>query len=78
MNLEKARIKELRVRSNVLWSPARYGVKYPLLIAVSDSLNFQKFNVGTGLSDKVRANPPKVGSIVVYRFQDLTRDGVPR
>ncbi|KAF8579883.1 DNA ligase/mRNA capping enzyme [Ramaria rubella] len=38
----------------------------------------KKFNVGTGLSDKQRKNPPKIGSIVVYRFQELTRDGVPR
>ncbi|KAJ7176641.1 DNA ligase [Mycena filopes] len=36
------------------------------------------FNVGTGLSDKQRRNPPKIGTIVVYRFQELTRDGVPR
>ncbi|KAJ7040743.1 DNA ligase [Mycena alexandri] len=36
------------------------------------------FNVGTGLSDKLRRNPPKIGSIIVYRFQELTRDGVPR
>ncbi|KAJ7472296.1 DNA ligase/mRNA capping enzyme [Mycena galericulata] len=36
------------------------------------------FNVGTGLSDKQRKNPPKIGSIIVYRFQELTRDGVPR
>ncbi|KAK7050452.1 Dna ligase [Favolaschia claudopus] len=36
------------------------------------------FNVGTGLSDKQRRNPPKIGSIITYRFQELTRDGVPR
>ncbi|EAU82651.2 DNA ligase [Coprinopsis cinerea okayama7 len=36
------------------------------------------FNVGTGLSDKQRKNPPKIGSIIVYRFQELTRDKVPR
>ncbi|KAF8166013.1 hypothetical protein B0H34DRAFT_259419 [Crassisporium funariophilum] len=36
------------------------------------------FNVGSGLTDKIRKNPPKVGSIIVYRFQELTRDGVPR
>ncbi|KAJ2931053.1 hypothetical protein H1R20_g6035, partial [Candolleomyces eurysporus] len=36
------------------------------------------FNVGSGLSDKQRKNPPKIGSIIVYRFQELTRDGVPR
>ncbi|KAJ7853573.1 DNA ligase [Mycena olivaceomarginata] len=36
------------------------------------------FNVGTGLSDQQRKNPPKVGTIITYRFQELTRDGVPR
>jgi DNA ligase 1 len=38
----------------------------------------QTFNVGTGLSDKQRKNPPKIGSIIVYRFQELTKDSVPR
>ena len=38
----------------------------------------QLFNVGTGLTDKQRRNPPEVGSIITYRFQELTRDGVPR
>jgi len=38
----------------------------------------KNFNVGTGLSDKLRQKPPKIGAIVTYRFQELTRDGVPR
>ena len=38
----------------------------------------QFFNVGSGLTDKIRKNPPKIGSIIVYRFQELTRDRVPR
>src|SRR5512140_2034794 len=36
------------------------------------------FNVGTGLSDAERNNPPPVGSIVTYRYQELSDDGVPR
>lgn len=36
------------------------------------------FSVGTGLSDKQRQKPPKIGAIITYRFQELTRDGVPR
>ncbi|KAI5122801.1 hypothetical protein M0805_000144 [Coniferiporia weirii] len=36
------------------------------------------FNVGTGFSDKQRRNPPRVGMIITYRFQELTLDGVPR
>ncbi|EUC59263.1 ATP-dependent DNA ligase domain protein [Rhizoctonia solani AG-3 Rhs1AP] len=38
----------------------------------------KKFSVGSGLTDKQRRGPPKVGTIVTYRFQELTRDGVPR
>ena len=37
-----------------------------------------KFDVGTGLSDAERANPPRIGSTITFRFQELTRDGVPR
>ncbi|KXS17784.1 DNA ligase/mRNA capping enzyme [Gonapodya prolifera JEL478] len=38
----------------------------------------KKFRVGTGFTDRERANPPKVDSIITYRFQELTKDGVPR
>ncbi|KAJ3119220.1 DEAH (Asp-Glu-Ala-His) box polypeptide 34 [Nowakowskiella sp. JEL0407] len=38
----------------------------------------KKFKIGTGLSDKERASPPKIGDIVTYRFQELTPDGIPR
>jgi len=36
------------------------------------------FNCGTGLSDDERNNPPPVGSIITYRYQELSNDGVPR
>nr|HEX4316785.1 DNA ligase [Kofleriaceae bacterium] len=36
------------------------------------------FNVGTGLSDAERNNPPLVGTIITYRYQELSNDGVPR
>ena len=36
------------------------------------------FNVGSGLSDALRKNPPKIGSIVTVRYQELSKDGVPR
>ena len=29
-------------------------------------------------SDHDRAHPPKIGTIITYRFQELTNDGVPR
>lgn len=36
------------------------------------------FQVGTGLSDAERERPPRIGSRITVRFQELTRDGVPR
>ncbi|KAJ3148125.1 hypothetical protein HDU89_004972 [Geranomyces variabilis] len=38
----------------------------------------KQFKIGTGLDDDCRRNPPPVGSIVTYRFQELTQDKVPR
>ncbi len=37
-----------------------------------------RFSVGTGLSDAERENPPPVGTIITFRYQELSRDGVPR
>lgn len=36
------------------------------------------FNVGTGFTDAERQNPPKIGSVITFRYQELTDDGVPR
>jgi len=36
------------------------------------------FYVGTGLSDAQRRNPPKIGSIITFRYFELSKDGVPR
>ena len=37
-----------------------------------------KFKIGSGFSDEERANPPKIGSIITYKYQNLTTKGVPR
>jgi DNA ligase-1 len=37
-----------------------------------------RFSVGTGLSDAERGNPPALGSIITFRYQELSNDGVPR
>ena len=36
------------------------------------------FSVGTGFSDAQRQNPPAVGSLITYRYQEMTDRGVPR
>jgi DNA ligase 1 len=36
------------------------------------------FSVGTGFTDAQRRTPPPVGSLITYRYQELTDRGVPR
>jgi DNA ligase-1 len=39
----------------------------------------KEFRIGTGFSDRDRDNPPPVGSVVTYKYQELTEaTGVPR
>ncbi|NLX99234.1 MAG: DNA ligase [Rhodopirellula sp.] len=37
-----------------------------------------EFSVGTGLSDAERATPPPIGSVITFRYQELSDGGVPR
>jgi len=37
-----------------------------------------RFSVGTGFSDVERGNPPPVGSVIIFRYQELSEGGVPR
>lgn len=36
------------------------------------------FKVGSGFTDKERASPPKKGTVITYRYFELTKDGNPR
>lgn len=38
----------------------------------------RQFLIGSGLSDAQRRDPPPLGSVVTYRYRDLTRTGLPR
>ncbi|KAL4235333.1 hypothetical protein ACF0H5_006968 [Mactra antiquata] len=40
--------------------------------------NGKEFKVGTGLSKKDRKSPPKVETIITYKFQEYTNSGKPR
>ncbi len=46
-----------------------------LLVALADGT---KFAVGTGFSDAERGSPPPVGSVITFRYQELSDGGVPR
>jgi DNA ligase 1 len=37
-----------------------------------------RFLIGSGFSDAQRCEPPAVGSVVTYRYRDLTSSGLPR
>jgi DNA ligase 1 len=37
-----------------------------------------RFNIGTGFSDAERKDPPAVGAVITFRYQELTDDGIPR
>jgi DNA ligase 1 len=41
-------------------------------------VNGTRFSVGTGFSDAERENPPPTGSFITFRYQELTKLGVPR
>ncbi len=46
-----------------------------LLVRLPDGTDFA---IGTGFSDRERANPPAVGATVTFRYQELSEAGVPR
>lgn len=36
------------------------------------------FKIGSGFSDKQRADPPPIGSVITYKYYGLTKNGIPR
>lgn len=38
----------------------------------------RRFALGSGLSDALRRNPPPVGTLITYRYRELTKNGMPR
>lgn len=36
------------------------------------------FKIGSGLTDEIRKNPPKIGSIITYKYQGFSSNGLPR
>jgi DNA ligase-1 len=38
----------------------------------------KRFQIGTGFTDAVRANPPAIGTAVTYTYRGVTKNGLPR
>lgn len=66
---------EARVLEHVPGMGRHKGRLGALLVELADGT---RFNVGTGFSDAERENPPKVGAIITFRYQELSNAGVPR
>jgi DNA ligase 1 len=66
---------EARVLGHVAGMGRHKGRLGALFVELADGT---KFNVGTGFSDAERENPPKIGSIITFRYQELSNSGTPR
>jgi DNA ligase-1 len=51
------------------------GMTGALQMAMPDG---KRFRIGSGLSDALRSQPPPIGTRITYRYQQLTKGGVPR
>ncbi|MBK9521013.1 MAG: DNA ligase [Rhodocyclaceae bacterium] len=54
----------------------RYTGKTGALIVTTKS--GKTFRVGSGLTEEVRAHPPAIGSVITFRYQELSPAGIPR
>jgi DNA ligase-1 len=66
---------EARVLQHLAGAGRHKGRLGALLVEMPDGTTF---SVGTGFSDAERENPPPVGSLITYRYQELSEGGVPR
>lgn len=51
------------------------GLLGALLVQTKDG---KQFRLGTGFDDALRKNPPKIGTLVTYRYRDITSTGLPK
>lgn len=66
---------EARVLEHVPGTGKHKGRLGSLLVELADGT---RFNVGTGFSDREREDPPPIGCLVTFRYQELSDGGVPR
>jgi DNA ligase-1 len=66
---------EARVLQHVPGAGRHKGRLGALFVELEDGT---RFSVGTGFSDAERSAPPAIGTIVTFRYQELSDGGVPR
>ena len=75
LKVKSFRDAEARVVEHLAGAGRHKGRLGALLVELADGT---RFSVGTGFSDAERGNPPPAGSVVTFRYQELSDGGVPR
>jgi DNA ligase 1 len=66
---------EARVVEHVPGMGKHKGRMGALMVELENGI---QFNVGTGFSDAERSEPPGIGALITFRYQELSNTGVPR
>ncbi len=66
---------EAKVIAHVPGKGKYVGMMGALQVELADGKRFQ---IGTGFTDAVRANPPAIGTTVTFTYRGLTKNGLPR
>src|SRR5262249_39334125 len=75
LKVKKFQDAEARVVDHQPGTGRHKGRLGALLVELPDGTHFA---VGTGLTDAERESPPAIGSVITFRFQELSDGGVPR
>jgi DNA ligase-1 len=75
LKVKSFRDAEARVLEHLQGAGRHKGRLGALLVELVDGT---RFSVGTGFSDAERGAPPPVGSVITFRYQELSDTGVPR
>ncbi len=75
LKIKSFRDAEARVIQHLKGAGRHKGRLGALFVELTDGT---QFSVGTGFSDAEREAPPPVGSVITFRYQELSDGGVPR
>jgi DNA ligase-1 len=75
LKVKNFRDAEARVLKHLEGAGRHKGRLGALMVEMEDGTTF---SVGTGFSDSERENPPPIGSLITFRYQELSEAGVPR
>ena len=75
LKVKRFRDAEARVIEHLAGAGRHKGRLGALGVVLPDGT---QFSVGTGFSDAQRENPPPIGSLITFRYQELSDRGVPR